>query len=71
MMRNVGTVDRWIRMFVGVGLVAGAFFVEGDWRWMAAPGSILILTSIIRFCPAYSLLRLKTGSVPKSVERRA
>ena len=66
MLRNVGTTDRWIRLFAGVALVAGALFVYGGWRWIAAPGVILILTSVIRFCPAYWLLRLKTVSAPRS-----
>lgn len=68
MLRNVGTTDRWIRLIAGVALVAGAFFVNGAWRWIAAPGAVLILTSIIRFGPAYSLLRLKTVSAPRSAE---
>jgi len=60
MLRNVGGVDRWLRIAVGLVLIAGAFVVPGAWRWIAAPGTILIVTAVVRFCPAYWLLRIRT-----------
>lgn len=60
---NVGTVDRIVRFGVAIGLVAAAAsgLLTG---WAAAAGLvvalILGLTAVVRFCPLYALLRIRT-----------
>ena len=55
---NVGTIDRALRIVVGlvlIGLSLGG--VIGAWAWI---GLLPLATGIFRFCPAYTLLGIKT-----------
>lgn len=48
---NVGSIDRVLRIAVGLGLVAGAISgVIGMWGWI---GLVPIATGTFRVCPAY------------------
>lgn len=48
---NVGTTDQVLRVILGIVLVAATFLgYIGNWGWI---GVLLILTGLIRFCPAY------------------
>ena len=58
MKANVGTIDRTVRIVVGlllIGLTVGG--VIGMWGWI---GLLPLATGIFRFCPAYGLLGIKT-----------
>ncbi len=56
--KNIGTLDRILRLIVGVGLIALVFVgPQTPWGYI---GIIPILTALIGFCPAYRLLGLKT-----------
>ncbi|MFG1427028.1 YgaP family membrane protein [Roseixanthobacter glucoisosaccharinicivorans] len=68
-MVNVGTVDRAVRALAGIILlllpflpaVATALAGLGAWIWiLSAIGAVLLLTSVFRFCPAYTLLGIRT-----------
>jgi hypothetical protein len=53
MLRNVGGVDRMLRIFFGAMLVAVAIFSTHEyavWGWL---GLIPLLTGVVRICPAY------------------
>ena len=55
---NVGPVDRALRIVVGLGLILlAAMGVVGAWGYI---GVLLLLTGIVRVCPAYSLLGMNT-----------
>jgi membrane-associated protease RseP (regulator of RpoE activity) len=62
-MCNVGGIDRSIRIIVGVFLISLVFV--GDqligqnvvWGWI---GVVPLATGIFKFCPAYTLLGIKT-----------
>lgn len=55
---NVGSVDRIIRIVVGVALIAASLFgVIGVWGWI---GVIPLATGLFRVCPAYMLFGMKT-----------
>lgn len=60
---NEGTVDRTLRVLLGVALVALA--VTKGWMW-AYIGVVPILTGAIGVCPLYSLLGINTCGVKKS-----
>lgn len=57
-MHNVGTVDRVIRLVLGLVLLA-LVFVGPKTLW-GLLGLIPIATAVISWCPAYSLLGLRT-----------
>jgi hypothetical protein len=58
MERNVGTVDRVIRIVVGLLLLSQVWWgLETNWGWI---GLIPLVTGILGTCPAYRLLGLST-----------
>jgi hypothetical protein len=58
MKTNVGSIDRVIRIALGLALVAGAISgVIGMWGWI---GVVAIATGIFKFCPAYLPFGLST-----------
>ena len=53
MKKNVGQLDRWIRIVFGVALLSLFFFIEGNLKWISLLGIVLIFTGTINFCPLY------------------
>lgn len=50
-MFNVGTIDRFARVIVGLALIAAAWFGSiGAWGWI---GVLPLSTGLIGSCPAY------------------
>lgn len=63
MNRNIGTIDRVLRILVGVVLIA--LTVNGTIGWWGWLGVIPLMTGLVRTCPAYSLLGVNTCGVKK------
>ena len=62
MSRNVGGIDRGLRIVVGAALVAWALVGQGDhhlWGWL---GLVPLATGAIGWCPAYLPFGWKTCS---------
>ena len=60
---NVGTVDRILRIVVGLILIAMVFVgPQTSWGWI---GVVPLLTALIGFCPAYNLIGLSTCPMKK------
>ncbi|MEK0081912.1 DUF2892 domain-containing protein [Benzoatithermus flavus] len=57
MTRNVGTIDRVVRIVAGLVLLALALFGGQWWGWL---GVVPLVTALAGFCPAYRLLGLST-----------
>ncbi len=58
MTRNVGSIDRGLRIAVGLALLAlGAF---GPLGWWGLIGLVPLATGLMSSCPAYSLLGVNT-----------
>jgi cadmium resistance protein CadD (predicted permease) len=55
---NVGTVDRVLRIAVGLALLSLVFI--GPQSWWGLLGLIPLVTGLGRFCPAYALLGVRT-----------
>lgn len=65
MRRNMGNIDRGVRVIVGLGLIVAAVtsaFGAGGWvTWaMIAVGAILAVTALIGTCPLYGLFGIRT-----------
>lgn len=74
-MVNVGSIDRLFRFVLGIVLLAAPFlpqfagyFAEiGAWKYaVAGAGVVMLGTAILRFCPAYTLLGIRTCELKKS-----
>ncbi|MBN8897528.1 MAG: hypothetical protein BGO51_20575 [Rhodospirillales bacterium 69-11] len=62
MTRNVGSIDRVLRVIVGLVLIALVFVgPETPWGWI---GLIPLGSALIGFCPLYSLLGINTCARP-------
>ena len=67
---NVGTVDRVLRLVIGLALVAWAVglfaqigAVPSPWSWVVGIiGAELALSALFGWSPVYSLLRVNTDS---------
>jgi hypothetical protein len=64
MISNVGSVDRAVRVLVGLALIAWALglvpgFAASYWGWI---GLVPLLTGVFGTCPLYSVLGVNTCS---------
>ena len=57
MTANIGTVDRVVRIVVGLVILGlGVYFKS----WWGLVGLLPIATALVRFCPAYTLFGVNT-----------
>lgn len=61
MTKNVGAVDRIIRIILGLVLLSLLFILDGGIKFIGLIGIVLLLTAFIRFCPLYPLLGINTN----------
>jgi hypothetical protein len=57
---NVGSIDRVVRVVLGLGILSAVFWLQGSMRWLGLIGLVPLLTSIFSFCPLYTVLRIRT-----------
>ncbi|WP_084356191.1 YgaP family membrane protein [Novosphingobium lentum] len=58
MPRNEGSLDRFLRVIVGLVLIALVFVgPKTPWGWI---GIVPLLTGFVGFCPVYTLLGIRT-----------
>ena len=62
MPRNIGTIDRLLRALVGIGLIAWAILGGPVWAWI---GIVPLATAAISFCPAYTVIGIRTCPTTK------
>jgi hypothetical protein len=63
---NVGSIDRVIRLVVGLGILGAGYYFKS---WWGLVGLGPILTGVVRFCPAYVPFGLTTcAAEPKPKE---
>jgi len=68
MKKNMGSTDRFIRLFVAVALLTTYYTgtVTGILGYvMLAIAAIFILTTFVSFCPLYTLFGINTCKVKK------
>jgi len=61
MTKNVGDVDRVIRIIIGLAVFSMLFFVEGNLRYLGFIGLIPLITGLIGFCPIYAIFGASTN----------
>ncbi|MBN1198388.1 MAG: DUF2892 domain-containing protein [Bacteroidales bacterium] len=57
MKTNVGKVDIWIRIILGVIIIALGIYYQ---NWWGVVGVLPLLTAFIRWCPLYLLFGITT-----------
>lgn len=64
MPRNEGTIDRALRVIVGLAVISLVFIgPKTPLGWL---GLVPLLTGIVGFCPAYALFGIRTCPVSKA-----
>ncbi|NML72983.1 DUF2892 domain-containing protein [Rhizobium sp. S-51] len=64
--KNVGSVDRILRIVVGL-IVLSLFFIYpgAPWRYFTLIGIVPLLTGVFSTCPLYSILGISTCPMKK------
>jgi hypothetical protein len=60
MRANVGSVDRIVRIVLGLAILSLWFVLEGPSRWWALVVVVPLATALLGWCPAYGLFGLST-----------
>ena len=65
--RNVGTIDRAVRILVGLALIAGFFLnPEASLRWLYLIGIVPLATGLMGSCGLYTVLGINTCKLDRS-----
>lgn len=60
MSKNVGSIDRALRVIIGIVLIALVFVgPQTPWGWI---GLVPLVTALIGWCPAYAIFGINTGA---------
>ena len=60
MTAHVGTADRFVRIAVGLALIAFAIWGTVSWSWIGWIGLVPLITGAAGRCPAYSIFGVST-----------
>jgi len=65
---NVGSIDRGVRLALGIVLLALALLGNlGVWAYVAGvAGAVALVTALVRWCPAWALLGINMSAPKKS-----
>ena len=63
MQKNVGSVDKILRIVVGLGLLSLLFVLEAPMKYLGLIGLVPLATSLMGWCPLYTLLGMNTCKV--------
>ncbi len=58
MTKNVGGIDRILRIVVGLAVIGWGIYAK---NWLGAIGAIPLFTALIGWCPLYAPFKLSTA----------
>ena len=61
MKQNVGSIDKVIRVVLGLALLSLIYFLEGPVRWIGLAGAVLIATAAMSWCPIFAMLGIRSN----------
>lgn len=61
MTKNVGGLDKIIRLVLGVALLSMFFWAEGTLKWVGLVGIIPLFTALIGWCALYQIFGINTA----------
>ena len=62
MQQNVGSMDKVVRVIIGLALLSLVFVLKGSIRWLGLIGLVPIFTAFVGWCPAYSLFGINSSA---------
>jgi hypothetical protein len=64
---NEGTIDRALRVILGLALIAGFFLNSGGtYSWLYLLGIVPLATGLLGWCPLYTVFGISTCKMKKS-----
>ncbi|TXH77217.1 MAG: DUF2892 domain-containing protein [Lysobacteraceae bacterium] len=63
MQKNVGSIDKILRIVIGLGLLSLLFVLEAPMKYLGLIGIVPLFTSLMGWCPLYTLLGVNTCKV--------
>ncbi len=63
MKKNVGSADKIVRIVLGLGLLSLLFLLDAPMKYLGLIGFVPLLTSMMGWCPLYTLLGMNTCKV--------
>lgn len=57
MKKNVGKIDRYARIVIGLAVIGAGIAYQS---WWAVIGLVPLLTAFVKWCPAYAVFRFNT-----------
>lgn len=60
MMKNIGLTDRWIRLVLGLAIIAAGIYFKS---WWGLVGLVPLATALIRTCPLYLPFGISTRRI--------
>ena len=61
MKKNVGQLDKIIRIVLGIAILSLFFILDGGLKWISLLGIVFILTGVIKVCPLYLPFGISTN----------
>lgn len=58
--KNIGGIDRTLRIIAGLIILSLFFVLDDGHRWWALAGLVPLFTAFISWCPAYLLFGIRT-----------
>lgn len=65
MKKNVGTIDKLIRIVLALVFFSFYFLLEGNLKFIAVIGLVPLMTAMFSFCPLYTLIGFNTCKLKK------
>ena len=63
MQKNVGSADKIVRIVLGLGLLSLLFLLDAPMKYLGLIGIVPLATSLMGWCPLYTLLGMNTCKV--------
>ena len=63
MKKNMGNTDRWIRLVLGLAIIAAGIYFKS---WWGIAGVVLLGTALIKTCPLYLPFGISTAGKPRA-----
>jgi len=60
MEKNVGSIDKTLRIVAGLAILSLLLLLEGSARWFGLIGLVPLFTGLFGYCPAYRLIGMNT-----------
>ncbi|HHY73209.1 MAG TPA: DUF2892 domain-containing protein [Bacillus bacterium] len=65
MKANIGSIDRVVRIVLGIALLSLLFVLDGGVKYIGLVGIVLLFTAFIKFCPLYPIFKINTNKSAK------